>query len=278
MGDLLKGKIAMVTGAASGMGAGSAKLFAQEGASVVVCDINYEGAKKVAKEINDAGGIARCYGQMDVTNNDQIKANVDAMIKEFGRIDVFCQFAGRPFGAGGNTDNIDMGESWDKTLNVNLKGNVQNVLAILPYMKKQKSGSIILCSSNGAFNPTTTVLHYHAAKAGMESVTVNLARELAPKGIRVNCIIPGPIATPFWDELLPDGPERNALWQSIANREIALGRMGTAEDIAGVALFFASKLSAYVTGNRMFVCGGAGYVYSKEQVFLGSESGINSDE
>jgi NAD(P)-dependent dehydrogenase (short-subunit alcohol dehydrogenase family) len=135
-------------------------------------------------------------------------------------------------------------------------------------MKERNSGKIIICSSNGAFNPTTPAYEYHMAKAGCESLTVNLAMEVAPQGIRVNCIKPGPIVTPFWDELLPPGPERDGLLGGIASVEVPLGRTGTPEDIAGPALFFASDLSAYITGLCLYVGGGMCYIYAHGQSFI----------
>ncbi|AFA48619.1 SDR family NAD(P)-dependent oxidoreductase [Acetobacterium woodii] len=269
MANLLTGKIALVTGGTSGMGAATVKAYCQEGATVIIGGTNITRGENLAKEMCEAGYTARFYGPMDITKDEQIKNTVDSLIKEFGRIDIFCQFAGRTFGAEGNLDNINMAD-WDKTLNVNLTGNFKSALAVVPYMKEQKSGRIIFCSSNGAFNPTTTTYHYHAAKAAIESVTVNMAFELATFGINVNCIVPGAIMTPFWDALMPPGKERDAFTEAIAKKEIPLGRMGNGEDIAGVAVFFASEQSRYVTGLRMFVAGGMGYIHSKESTFFGS--------
>lgn len=270
MKDMLKGKTALITGGTSGMGKSTVIMFAKEGANVIIGGTNVKRGEALAKELTDEGYVARFYGPMDVTKKEQIDFNVDSMIKEFGTIDIFCQFAGRAVTDTGNTDNINM-DDWQKTLDINLTGNFNTVMAVVPYMKKQKSGRIILCSSNGAFNPTTSTYHYHAAKAGMESVTVNLAMELAPLNITANCIIPGAILTPFWDELMPAGPERDAFTDALAKKEIPLGRMGNGDDIAGTALYFASELGRYVTGLRIFVGGGMGYVYSHNATFLGSD-------
>ncbi len=105
-------------------------------------------------------------------------------------------------------------DDWDKTLQLNLNGTLNPILEVLPYMKKQKSGKIVNFSSMGAFNAYTVVLHYHAAKGAVESLTHNLAFELAPLGIHVNVISPGPIMTPFWDEIMPPGPERDLFMTS----------------------------------------------------------------
>ncbi|MEA4925327.1 MAG: SDR family NAD(P)-dependent oxidoreductase [Syntrophomonadaceae bacterium] len=264
MKDMLKDKIALITGGASGMGEATAKLYAEEGATVIVGDYNVEKAKKVADEINAAGHRARFYGKIDVADKASIQATVDATIKEFGRIDILAAYAGKTFDGEG----LDPETTYDLTIKVNMTGMYHTVFAVVPHMKERKSGTIIICSSNGAFNPTTPAYEYHMAKAGCESLTVNLAMEVAPLGIRVNCIKPGPIVTAFWDELLPPGEQRDGLFQGIASTEVPLARMGTPEDIAGPALFFASDLSAYITGLCLYVGGGMGYVYSHGQSFI----------
>jgi NAD(P)-dependent dehydrogenase (short-subunit alcohol dehydrogenase family) len=123
-------------------------------------------------------------------------------------------------------------------------------------MKKQKYGKIINLSSMGAVNPAASVLHYHAAKAGVLGLTINLAFELAPDNIYCNAIVPGPIETPFWDSLMNPGPEREKFLKALAKQEVPLGRIGTPEDIAGPALFLASGLSDYVTGQTIYAAGG----------------------
>ena len=265
MQDMLKDKVAIITGATSGMGKAIAKLFASEGAKVIIGGRNQTRAQAIVDDITAAGGEAITFGPMDVTSKESIQATVDATMEKYGRIDILAAFAGGSFN--GNP-NLTPDEAYRKTMAVNLDGTYDTVMAIVPIMKEQKSGNIIICSSNGAFNPSTHPYDYHMAKGACESLTVNLAFELAPLGIRVNCIKPGPIVTEFWDELVPEGPERDALFNGISMTEVPLNRMGTPEDIAGVALFFASDLSAYVTGERMYVCGGMGYVYAHRQSFI----------
>ncbi|NLL51372.1 MAG: glucose 1-dehydrogenase [Peptococcaceae bacterium] len=264
MKDMLKGQVAIVTGGSSGMGEATAKLYASEGAVVVIGDVQVNKAQKVAEEITAAGGTARVYGPMDVSKKEQIQAVVEATLNEFGKIDILATYAGKTF------DGEDMPEEelLDKTLDVNLTGTYNTVFAVVPHMKERKSGKIIICSSNGAFNPTTPAYAYHMAKGACESLTVNLAMDVAPLGIRVNCIKPGPIVTPFWDELMEAGDERTKMMENIGKIEIPMGRVGNPEDVAGVALFFASELSSYVTGLCMYVAGGMGYVYSHGQSFL----------
>ena len=269
MGNLLEGQVALITGATKGMGEATARLFADEGAVVIIGGRTVSKGEALAAEINAGSGTAhphgaaRFYGALDVTDVSSNEFIVAKTLEEFGKIDILAAFAGKTF----DGENLDAKTSYDKTIDANMTGTYNTVFAVVPHMKERKSGKIIICSSNGAFNPTTPAYSYHMAKAGCESLTVNLAMELAPLGIRVNCIKPGPIKTSFWDELAA-GEELEALLDGIAKHEVPMGRIGTAEDIAGPALFFASELSAYVTGLCMYVGGGIGQIYSHAQSFL----------
>jgi NAD(P)-dependent dehydrogenase (short-subunit alcohol dehydrogenase family) len=267
---LLKDKIAVITGGAKGMGEATSKKFAEQGATVVIADLDFNAARIVADNIQSAGGQARAYNQVDVTNQSTIKATVDQAMEEFGRIDILVNCAGGTFGANGSSENINMND-WERTMKLNLNGTLNPIMEILPYMKKQRYGKIVNFSSMGTFNAYTVVLHYHAAKGAVESLTHNLAFELAPLGIHVNVISPGPIMTPFWDELMPPGPERDQFTAALAKKEVPMQRMGTAEDIAGVCLFLASGLSDYVTGQKIFVGGGMGNILSHNSTFLSSD-------
>jgi len=266
---MLKDKIAIVTGGAKGMGEATCYKFAEEGATVIIADFDFDSAQKVADKINTIGGHARAYNKVDVTDKSTIKATVDSTIEEFDKIDILINCAGGTFGANGSSENINMND-WDRTIDLNLNGTMNPILEVLPYMRKQKYGKIVNFSSMGAFNAYTVVLHYHAAKGAVESLTHNLAFELAPQGIHVNVISPGPILTPFWDELMPSGPERNEFTDALAKKEVPMQRMGTAKDIAGVCLFLASGLSDYVTGQKIYVGGGMGNIISHNSTYLSS--------
>lgn len=233
--------------------------YAKEGAKVVIADYSVDNAKRVVDEITEAGGVARYYQSVDVSDRSQVEAIVEKTVEEFGRIDILAAYAGKTFDG---DPNLSQQECLLKTTAVNQWGVYYTCFAVVPYMKKQKSGKIIICSSNGAFNPTAPAYEYHMAKGACESLTVNLAMDLAKFGIRVNCIKPGPIITAFWDELMEAGDERSKMLENIANIEVPLQRCGDADDIAGPALFFASELSSYVTGLCLYVAGGMGYVYS----------------
>jgi NAD(P)-dependent dehydrogenase (short-subunit alcohol dehydrogenase family) len=156
---------------------------------------------------------------------------------------------------GGDTSNCTEAD-WETIVNVNLKGTFLACMSVIPQMKKQQYGKIVSISSMGAISPATSVLHYHSAKAGVIGLSTNLAFELAPLNIYSNVIVPGPVETTFWDGLLPQGPARDKFMTALARQEVPLGRIGRADDIAGPALFLASGLSDYVTGQVLYVGGG----------------------
>ena len=252
----LKDKVALVTGASRGIGRAIALALAREGADVALnCSTSVGAAEEVAQEVKGLGRRAIVI-KVDVANKAEVEKMIDKVVDEFGKIDILVNNAGGVTGVqGGNTDTVTE-EDWDKILKVNLKGAFLVCMSVIPHMKKNKYGKIINLSSMGAVNPSVSVLHYHSAKAGILGLTLNLAFELAPFNIYVNAIVPGPVETPFWDSLMPPGPERDALFAAIAKKEVPLGRIGTPEDVAGPALFLASGLSDYVTGQIIYVAGG----------------------
>ena len=252
---LLENRVAIVTGGASGMGKGIALKFAGEGCDVVVSDLNIAGAENVAKDIIATGHRSLAI-KADISSSAEVNDMVDRVIKEFGKIDILVNNAGGVTGVKGGDTATATEEDWDKVLNVNLKGAFLVCMAVVPHMKKQKYGKIINLSSMGAVSPSVSVLHYHSAKAGILGLTLNLAFELAPLGIYANAIVPGPVETAFWDALQPPGPARDSFFKSMTKKEVPLERMGTPEDIAGPALFLASGLSDYVTGQTIYVAGG----------------------
>lgn len=268
---ILEDQVAIITGGARGMGEDMCITFAEEGCSVVIADIDFVRAQAVADKITAKGGKAIAV-KCDITKQAEIDSMVKAAIQEFGKIDILINCAGGVPGTEGtgNTENIRISD-WDKVIELNLKGTFLVTMAVLPYMKKQKYGKIINFSSMGAFDPRTPVLHYHAAKGGVESLTANLAFELAPQQIHVNTIVPGPIVTPFWDELMSPSPEREAFFKILSEKEAPLQRMGYPKDITGAALYLASKMSDYVTGQKIYVGGGMGTVLSHEGTFLMSK-------
>lgn len=253
---LLRDKVAVVTGGAKGMGRAIALKFAEEACNLVIIDLDIHSAQNVVDEIETLGRGAMAI-ESDISNSREVNHAAEAAIKAFGKIDILVNNAGGVAGMKGSGSSADITEEeWDKIIDLNLKGTFLVTMAFLPVMKKNKYGKIINLSSMGSVSPSVSVLHYHSAKAGILGLTLNLAFELASQNIYVNAIIPGPIETPFWDALMPPGPEREAFLTAIAQKEVPLGRMGRPEDIAGTALFLASGLSDYVTGQFIHVGGG----------------------
>jgi len=252
---LLENRVAIITGGAKGMGKAMCLLFAKEGCDIVVNDLDIENARKVADEVRVLGRKSLAI-KTDISNSTEVNAMVDQTIKEFDKIDILVNNAGGVTGIKGGNSETATEEDWDKVISVNLKGAFLVCMAVIPHMKKQKYGKIINISSMGAVNPSVSVIHYHSAKAGILGLTTNLAFELAPLNIYVNAIVPGPVDSPFWDALQPPGPERDAFFAAMAKKEVPLGRMGTPDDIAGPALFLASHLSDYVTGQVINAAGG----------------------
>jgi len=223
---------------------------------VALVDLRLDRARQTAEQVSALGTKAVPL-QADIAESADVTRMVESCIETFGRIDILVNCAGGVAGTEGrgNSDSITEQE-WDRVVNLNLKGSFLVTMAVLAHMKKRRRGKIIFISSMGAVSPSVSVLHYHSAKAGLLGLATNLAFELAPQNIHVNSIVPGPIQTTFWDSLMPPGPARDAFFQAMAKHEVPMERMGTAEDIAGPALFLASGLSDYVTGQVLHVGGG----------------------
>jgi 2-hydroxycyclohexanecarboxyl-CoA dehydrogenase len=255
---LLDGRIAIVTGGAKGMGRAICQLFAKEGAKVAVADIDLPGAEETLNMVEAAGGRGLAVS-CDVTSSEQVEAMVAATVEAFGRLDILVNNAGAVVGVHGKPTNLSVldEEAWDRVVDLNLKGVFLCSREAVPHMKANRYGKIVNISSLGAISPPSPHPHYHAAKAGVLGLTYDMAAELGPHNIYVNAIMPGPIRTPFFDEIVEGktGEEAEAFFAMIGGRA-PLGRMGEPEDVAKAVLFLASDMSSYVTGAVLPVTGG----------------------
>ena len=244
--NLLQGKTAIITGASRGIGKAVALRFAEEGANVAfTCTSLSEKALNTEKELAAFGIKAKAYAS-DASNFAESHQLVQDVVKEFGKVDILINNAGI------TKDGLMMRmteEQWDAVINTNLKSAFNFVHAITPIFMKQKSGNIINMSSVVGVAGNAGQANYSASKAGMIGLTKSIAKEMGSRGIRSNAIAPGFILTDMTDTLTDEIKQKWA-------EQIPLRRAGEAEDVAKVAVFLASDLSSYVTGQVIHVCGG----------------------
>jgi len=248
MDGRLHGKVAVITGAGSGIGRATALRFAREGAAVVVGDISGDSAAAVAREITGSGhrAVARTA---NVANSFEVDALIAEAVTCFGRLDVLMNNAAAPHGApvAATTD-----ADWRRVMSVTLDGVFYGMRAALQRMTVQGSGSIINISSGAGLGGEVMLGAYGAAKAAVINLTKTAAVENAAMGVRINCICPGPIATPplaAWLGAIPGGAEAFA-------KQIPARRIGDPDEIAAVAIFLASDEASYVTGAVIVADGG----------------------
>ncbi|HET9780537.1 MAG TPA: SDR family NAD(P)-dependent oxidoreductase [Candidatus Dormibacteraeota bacterium] len=238
------GRVAVVTGAASGIGRATAIDLAGEGATVVVADIDEAGAEKVAKEIRNA--VAR---RLDVTDAEQARALATDIAREYGHLDILVSNAGwdraQPF--------IETDPTfWDRVIAINYRGHLAMTHAVLPHMIERGWGRIVTVASDAGRVGSTGEVVYSGAKGAVIAFTKGLAREVARHGINVNCVAPGLTDTPLLTGIT-GGAEK--LMAAIV-RSIPLGRVGKPEEVARAIVFFASPDADYITGQTLSVNGG----------------------
>jgi 3-oxoacyl-[acyl-carrier protein] reductase len=244
--ELLKGKVALITGAARGIGKAIALRFAGEGAHIAFTDLSIdENGMETKRQIEALGVRCNAYAS-NAADFTQAHEAVEAVVRDFGRIDVLVNNAGI------TRDGLMMRmteQQWDAVITVNLKSAFNFVHAVTPVMMRQKAGSIINMASVVGVSGNAGQANYSASKAGMIGLAKSVAKELGSRGIRANAIAPGFILTDM-TAVLSD--EVKAEWA----KQIPLRRGGTPEDVANVAVFLASDLASYVTGQVIHCCGG----------------------
>lgn len=238
----LQGKVAIVTGAASGMGKAIAELYAQEGASVVVSDLNIEGAEAVAVSIRGNGGTAIAI-KTNVANLQDVNAMIDTAVSEFGTLDILVNNAGIMDNMAPAADIDD--EKWDLIFDVNTKGVMRAIRRALPIFLEKGKGVIINTASTGGFSGAHAGVAYTASKHAVVGITKNTGFMYAQKGIRCNAIAPGATMTNITasiNNVNEFGASRTKVTQGV------IPRLGQAEEIAQVALFLASDESSFING------------------------------
>jgi NAD(P)-dependent dehydrogenase (short-subunit alcohol dehydrogenase family) len=247
----LSGKVAVITGAASGMGKAAAILFAREGANVVLADLNVAGGEEAAALASESGN--RCvFQRTDVSSEDEVAAMIGRAVDEFGRLDVTFNNAGIG-GAVGPLESISV-DDWDRTQAVCLRGVFLGIKHSVAHMRNVGGGSIISTASIAGIDGYPNLHAYCAAKAGVINLTRSASIEFASQLIRVNAIAPGGVATPIVSSAFGIGQQA---MEAMLLKAQPLPRVGQPLDIAEAALFLASEASRFITGHTLVVDGGA---------------------
>lgn len=243
--DLLKGQTALITGGAMGIGKAIALRLASEGADIAVADVMVDAAKETASELKAMGVMAEAF-KLDVSNSESVKTAFEEAHRVFGRIDILVNNAGI------TRDGLILRmkeEDWDAVIGINLKGVFLCTKEAVKLMSKQRYGRIVNIASVVAFMGNPGQTNYGASKAGIVGLTKTVAKEYASRGITVNAVAPGFIATRMTDAL-PENVKEEMM------RAIPLGRFGTVDDVSQAVWFLAQPASGYITGHVIHVNGG----------------------
>jgi NAD(P)-dependent dehydrogenase (short-subunit alcohol dehydrogenase family) len=251
----LENKVAIVTGGAGGIGRASSRLFAAEGAKVLVADLDEKGARSVAAEIASSGGEASPFA-VDVSSAEQVEAMIGEAVNRWGRLDILFNNAG-VFADGDESVVTTEEDVWDFTMAVNLMGVYLGCKYGIPARLEGGGGSLINTSSIVALmGSATSQAAYTASKGGVLALTREIAVEFAKQGLRANAICPGPLNTELIEELFSDPHQKQRRFI-----HMPMGRLGESEEIAKAALFLASDESSFVNGTEFVVDGGMTAAY-----------------
>ena len=245
----LDGKVALISGGARGQGAAEAKMFALEGAKVVIGDILDDAGRRVEAEIDEAGGEA-FYIHLDVTQEADWVTAVETAVSRYGKLDILVNNAGITI-----RKNVEetTSEDWDRIMAINAKGVFLGIKEAIPAMRRGGGGSIVNISSTaGLVGSPYSGASYAASKGAVRLLTKSTAIQYAKEGIRCNSVHPGLLETPMTEDMLADAAHREERTQ-----RIPLGRIGTAEDVAYGVLYLASDEASFITGSELVIDGGA---------------------
>lgn len=246
----LEDRVAVVTGAGHGIGAATARRLARDGAIVAVCDIRAQAAEQIAAEITAEGGRAQAF-VADVADRNAVIALVSEIGRALGPIDILDNNAGRLVPGTALTQEID---EWERTLSVNVGSVFLMCRAALPGMRERRQGVIVNTGSISGLVGEPDLVAYNTSKAAIINLTRQLAADYSREGIRINCVCPGWIRTGFNDPLFPGWSEQSI--QELVERQVPLGRQGTAEDVADAVAFLCCDDARYITGHALVVDGG----------------------
>jgi NAD(P)-dependent dehydrogenase (short-subunit alcohol dehydrogenase family) len=248
----LDGKVAIITGAAVGIGEATARLFAAEGCAVAVVDLDARGAETCAEQLRARGGQA-CAVIADVSSAESVQQAVEATEREFGGLNIVVNNAGV---IGRGTAETTDDKEWHRVLDVNLTGVFRMSRAAIPAIRRRGGGAIVNVSSAAGLAGWYDQAAYDASKGGVVNLTRSMGLDFALEGIRVNCLVPAHVVTPMSETFIAKGGEEAQRARERTLSNIPMGRFSTPEEIAYGALFLASDEASYVTGTTLVVDGG----------------------